>query len=100
MDAIRELLATNDAVGKLGARTISIDEAQQLLDNRYVIVPNPRRGRSRVGAIARRLVVGRTNGGRALTLVVERTREPSTWLIITGWEATARERKLLDGSDG
>lgn len=44
MDAIRELLATNEAVGKLGARTISIDEAQQLLDNRYAIVPNPRRG--------------------------------------------------------
>ena len=95
MDAIRELLATNEAVGKLGARTISIAEAQQLLDNRYVIVRNPRHGR--VAAIARRLVVGRTNGGRALTLVVERTREPSTWLIITGWEATARERKLLDG---
>jgi len=62
MDVIRELLATNEAVGKLGARTISIDEARQLLNNRY-----------------------------------ERTREPSTWLIITGWEATARERKLLEG---
>lgn len=39
MDASRERPATNAAVGKLDARTISIDEAQQLLDNRYVIAP-------------------------------------------------------------
>jgi hypothetical protein len=32
-----------------------------------------------------------------VTLVVERTREPTTWVIITGWEATARERKILGG---
>ena len=46
---------------------------------------------------ARRLVVGRTAGGRTLTLVVERTLEPTTWLIVTGWDATDRERKMLDG---
>jgi hypothetical protein len=34
-----------------------------------------------------------------LTLVVERTREPTTWLTITGWEATARERKILGAAD-
>lgn len=96
MDVIRELLATTAAVRKLGARAISIDETQQLLDNRYVIVRNRGGGRSREQTIARRLLIGRTHGGRTLTLVVERTREPSTWLIITGWEATARERKLLD----
>ena len=96
MDAIRELLATAEAVGKPGARAISIDEAQQLLDNRFVIVRNPRRDRSRAQAIARRVMIGETDGGRALTLVVERTQDPSTWLLITGWEATARERKLLE----
>jgi hypothetical protein len=95
MDVVRELLATAEAVRKLDGRAISIDESQRLLDNRYVIVRNPRRGRSRQHAIARRLVVGRTDGGRALTLVVERTQDPGTWLLITGWEATPRERKLL-----
>jgi hypothetical protein len=55
VDVIHELLATQIAVQKLGARSISIEEAQQLIDNRYVIVRNPRR-RGR----ARRLVVGRT----------------------------------------
>ena len=92
MDVIHELLAPQTAVAKLGARSISIEEAQQLIDNRYVIVRNPRR-RGR----ARRLFVGRTDGGRTITLVVERTAEPTTWLIVTGWEATARERKILDG---
>jgi hypothetical protein len=82
-------------VGKLGGRAISIDETQQLLDNRYVIVRNPRRGRSREQAIARRLIIGETDGGRTLTLVVERTQDLGRWLLITGWEATARERKLL-----
>ena len=96
MDMIHELLATTAAVEKLGARAISIEEAQQLLANRYVMLRKPRH-RRRVGHGPARLVIGRTNGGRTLTLVVERTREPTTWLIITGWEATARERKILGG---
>jgi hypothetical protein len=37
VDVIHELLATRDPADKLGARAISIDEAQQLIDNRYVI---------------------------------------------------------------
>lgn len=97
MDVIHELLATTAAAEKLGARAILIEEAQQLVDNRYVILRNPGRGRRRGHRPARRLVIGRTDGGRALTLVVERTHEPTTWLIVTGWEATARERKILGG---
>jgi uncharacterized DUF497 family protein len=97
VDVIHELVATKAAVEKLGARAISIDETQQLLDNRYVILRNPARRRPRDQQRARRLVVGRTDGGRVLTLVVERTQEPTTWLIVTGWEATKRERKILGG---
>jgi hypothetical protein len=33
----------------------------------------------------RRLLIGRTDGGRALTLVIEQTIDPTTWLIVTGW---------------
>jgi hypothetical protein len=95
VDVIHELLATTAAADKLGARAISIDEAQQLIDNRYVIVRNPGRRRRRARELARRLVIGRTDGGRALTLVVERTSDPGTWVIVTGWSATDRERKIL-----
>ncbi len=96
MDVIHELLATRIAAEKLGARAISIDEAQQLIDNRYMIVRNTGRGRRQERELARRLVTGRTDGGRAVTLVVERTSDPTTWVIVTGWSATDRERKILD----
>ncbi len=29
-----------------------------------------------------------------LTMVIEKTLEPTTWLLITGWEATSAERKI------
>jgi hypothetical protein len=31
----------------------------------------------------------------SLTLVIERTVDPTTWLIITGWTATIHERKII-----
>jgi uncharacterized DUF497 family protein len=96
VDVIHELLVTTAAADKLGARGISIEEAQQLVDSRYVIVPNPGRRRRRRRELARRLLIGRTDGGRILTIVVERTTEPTTWLTVTGWPATERERKLLE----
>jgi uncharacterized DUF497 family protein len=95
VDVIHELLATASAVEKLGARGISIRETEQILDNRYVILRNTRRRETDEQRRARRLVVGRTDGGRPLTLVVERTHEPTSWLIVTGWDASARERRLL-----
>lgn len=39
--------------------------------------------------------MGLTDGGRALTLVVERTIEPTSWLVVTGWTATKDERRML-----
>jgi hypothetical protein len=86
-DAVHELLATDAALGKLAARSISVREASQTLRNRPEFLRHVR-GR-------RRLLVGVTDGGRALTLVVERTLDPTTWLLITGWETTAAERKMV-----
>lgn len=77
----------------LGARGISAQEAEQLPRNPHVTVRNPRGGGE---AGKRRLLIGRTEGGRPLTLVIERTVEPSTWLIVTGWRSTEAERKILE----
>lgn len=93
-DVVSELLATEAALDKLGARSISADEAGQLARNRHVTVRNPRAGA--VAPDKRRLMIGETDGGRALTLVIERTHEPTTWLIVTGWSSTDAERNLLD----
>lgn len=91
-DAVRQLLATDVALDKLGAHGISAQEAEQVLRNRHVTVRNPRDVRERA---KRRLLIGRTAGGRLLTLVIERTAEPTTWLIVTGWSSTEAERKIL-----
>jgi hypothetical protein len=88
-DVVHELVATERALDKLGGRGIPPDEAAQLPRNRHVAVRNPRDpGR-------RRFVIGSSDGGRVLTLVVERTMEPTTWLIVTGWDATDAERRIL-----
>jgi hypothetical protein len=91
-DAVHQLLASDVALDKLGARGISAEEAEQIPRNRYVTVPNreaPSEPRQRV------LLIGRTDGGRSVTLVLERTIDPTTWLIVTGWDSTDAERRLL-----
>jgi hypothetical protein len=90
-DEVTELLATETALDKLGARTISAEEAEQLLRNSHITIRNPRA--SDPGS--RRLLIGRTDGDRCLTLVIEQTVDPTTWLIVTGWVSTDPERKLL-----
>lgn len=92
-DVVNELLASEVAVGKLGGRAIAADEARQLPQNGYVVVRNP----SEAGEPGkRRILIGVTDGGRTLTLVIERTLDPTTWLIVTGWSSTEVERKLLE----
>jgi hypothetical protein len=92
-DLVRELLATDVALDKLGARGISAGEAEQLPRNGYVTIRNPRGGS---GEGERLLLIGRTDGGRPLTLVIERTVDPTTWLVVTGWSSTEAERRILE----
>lgn len=91
-DHVAELLITEAALDKVGARSITAEEVEQLLRNAHIIVRNPRAP----DPGTRRLLIGHTNGGRCLSLVIERTVEPTTWLVITGWDSTDVERKLLD----
>ena len=88
-EVVHQLVFTGRALEKLGARSISPEEATQLPRNRHVIISNPRDpGR-------RRFLIGSTNGGRALTLVIEQTEDATTWLVVTGWSATLAERRIL-----
>ena len=90
---ILQLKAGDVARAKLGARGISVAEARQLLHNRNAVIRNPRRRRWNDD---RQMLVGQTDGGRVLTLVVERTFDPISWVIVTGWTADSRERKVID----
>ena len=94
-DAVNQLLATEAALDKLGARGISVAEAEQTIWNLHVIVRNRRGSPERRQPDTRRLVIGRSDGNRVLTLVIEETVEPTTWLLITGWDSTPAERKML-----
>ena len=92
-DAVQELLATEVALDKLGARGISAAEAEQIPRNRHITARNPAEGSK--ADDRRLLMIGHTDGGRVLTLVIERTVDPTTWLIVTGWSSTPAERKIL-----
>jgi hypothetical protein len=91
-DLVYELLITEVGLEKLGARSISAQEAEQIPRNQHVTARNQRAGGK---PDTRRLLIGHTDAGRVLTLVIEQTIEPSTWLIVTGWSATDAERRLL-----
>jgi hypothetical protein len=41
------------------------------------------------------MLIGQTDGGRVLTLVIGRTPDPNSWVIVTGWTAGPRERKVI-----
>lgn len=89
---ISELLLTLAAIDKLGARSISVSEIREVPWNGPVMIRNPA-----AHTTDRRLLLGKTNGGRCLTLVIEATDEPTTWLVISGWESSTRERKIIEG---
>jgi hypothetical protein len=91
-DVVRDLFITEVGLGKLGGRGISAEEAGQIPRNLHLVARNPRGG-GEPGT--RRLLIGRTDGGRPLTLVIEQTVDPGTWLIVTAWGATDAERRLL-----
>lgn len=91
-EMIAQLLATDVARTKLGARNISTAEAEQLPRNRHATMRNPRAGGEEGDRL---LLIGETDGGRTLTLVLERTVDPTSWLVVTGWEASERERRIL-----
>lgn len=95
-DLINELLATEAAIDKLGARGISVGEAGQAIWNRYVVIRNRRGSAERLQRDIRRLLIGCSDNRRFLTLVIEKTIEPTTWLLVTGWESTSAERMILE----
>jgi hypothetical protein len=97
-DVVNELLATDAALEKLGARGISAVEAEQTIWNGHVIIANRRGSPARPQSDARRILIGSSDGGRRLTLVIEATLDPTTWLLITGWDSTSAEGMILERS--
>jgi len=72
---------------------ISDIEVEQMLSNPHIVVPNR-------GHEPRMFLLGRSNGGRALVVVIEPTRVECTWRPITAWDANASEVKRLKEATG
>jgi hypothetical protein len=82
------LVVNTRAASKLAARRIALSEVEQVRRNGPYITrnPHPRVPRSR-------LMIGVTDGGRTLTVVIQPdTDDASTWHVMTGWQASPRER--------
>jgi hypothetical protein len=94
-DAVHRLLASDVALDKLGARGISAEEAEQLPRNRHHKVRNPREA-GEPGK--RRLLIGLTDGGRRPDARDRADGRSHDLVIITGWESTVAERKILEAS--
>lgn len=75
----------------------SPNEIRQLLANAHVTTDNPA-GPNPLSGAERHLLIGRTHGGRVLTVVIEATLDPTTWLPVTAWSSDAAERKILERS--
>jgi hypothetical protein len=87
---IAELSYTCHAVRMLTTRGISTAEVNQLPHNAYMAV----RRRRNAAVWKRYTLVGHTDGERPLTIVIEETCDPASWLVITGWKSSIRERTL------
>lgn len=87
---------TNDlGFAKLGRRGISLSEIEQMRRNGAVVVRNPRAREA-----GSRLVIGRTYGGRMLTVVaVPSPFDSAIWHVRTAWESSTRERRLYYRGD-
>ncbi|HEY7933904.1 MAG TPA: hypothetical protein VID48_08775, partial [Solirubrobacteraceae bacterium] len=94
-DVVGQLLVTEAALDKLGARGISPVDAEQALWNHHVLITNRRGSPIRSQKETRRLLIGRDDGGMCLTFVIEETIEPTIWLLVTGWESTSVERVIF-----
>jgi uncharacterized DUF497 family protein len=64
-------------------------EVLQVLDDVFTVRRNKKR------KAGQRQLIGRTHGGRALTVILAETRVPDRWRPVTGWDSSESERRVL-----
>lgn len=76
-------------IEELARHHIRPREVLQLLDNAFTVRRN-RKHRS-----GQRQLIGTTQGGRVLTIILVETSVPDRWRPVTGWDSTQAERSAL-----
>ena len=74
---------------ELARHGVTPQEVMQILSNRYTVRRN-RKDRS-----GQRQLIGETNGGRLLTVILAETAVEGRWRPVTGWDSTEAERSAL-----
>jgi len=74
---------------ELDAHHVSLIEVMQLLENPFTV------RRNKKSATGERQLIGRTNGGRTLTVILASTPVEGRWRPVTAWESTKAERRAL-----
>ena len=81
---IDELRVSPGAEDELADHGITLDEAVEVHWDDPAFFQDKKPGRE--------LMIGRTEGGRLLTIVVEMCRRPGTYDVVTGWQSDKGER--------
>ena len=84
--AIYYLEFDDENISHVSGHGITPEEIEQVTGNAFVTARNPSGPENRI------FMIGFTDGGRALTVVLEATRDDVVWRPITGWDSTSRER--------
>lgn len=86
---IARLLVSERARDKMWHHGIGIERAYQVISNPYVVV------RNRADRAADRVLIGRDDRGRCLTIPILPTDDPYTWRAITAWPCKPSEAVKL-----
>lgn len=89
MRRITVLILDRHNIDEMARHAVSSVEVQQVIFNRHVTVANPR-GES--GSI---LLIGRSDGGRILTVPLAPTDDPGTWRPATAFDASRHQMTLF-----
>jgi hypothetical protein len=76
---------------KFAAHGVTAFEVDQVLASDYVVI------RNRKGRTGSHLLIGRSYGGRCITIPITPTDDPTIWRPVTAWPCKpAEERRLRD----
>jgi uncharacterized DUF497 family protein len=89
MIRIAELEFDDSNVSKLWEHGITPQEITQILQNAFTVRRNKK---NRAGS---RQLIGFTDAGRLLTVILAPTHDPERWRPVTGWQSTDFERRAL-----
>jgi hypothetical protein len=89
MIRIAELEFDDDNIEELAGHSITPQEITQILQNRFTVRRNKK---NRAGD---RQLIGLTNGGRVITVILAPTHLPDRWRPVTGWDSADAERRAI-----